>query len=183
VARTLTERLAEKRTSRMTAEALIAERAQTHRPGGEHLGARRRISGAKAAFALNRDERAVVRAWRKAQAQTGGALTPRVVQVALRKRVRRVREAEADFTPQRDTTGTLGMIRRSLNSLAGSFIEGHEDTDTLAEVLDVERAVEQLKEIALQTLQAGQYSDAHLGVVLGVTRQAAFQMRTRPKPR
>lgn len=148
--------------------------------GLDHQGTRRRRSSAKAAFALqaqNEDEAALLRAWRKAQAETDG-VTVRVVQKALRRAVRRAREAaNPDFTPQRDTLGVISGIRRSLGSIAGSFIDNGEDTQTLQAVLEVERDAAMLKQVALQTLHS-QYSDADLGAALGITRQAVLEMRT-----
>lgn len=161
-------------------EPVNAQRLRTPESDPEHRGARHRRSGARATLAveaLTKDERAVLRAWRTAQRDTGGVLTPQVIQRALRRKVRRVREQMSGFQRQRDIPRTVGNIQRSLDSIAESFASGNEDTQTLQSIIEIEQQAVALRQTALTALHS-EYSDADLAEALGRSRQSVWEMRT-----
>ena len=123
----------------------------------------------------------MLRAWRKAVRDSpAGALSPRVVQTALRRAVRRERERRAGFERQRDAERTFGNIERSMAAVTDSFLTGAADLDTLAHADDLIKQAHAMKATALQAMQdQGVYSDADMALALGVTPQAVQQMRQR----
>ena len=152
--------------------------------GTAHQVARRRRSAPNVTLgprARTEDEAVVLRAWRRAVRDSPNwALSPRVVQTALRRAVTRARERASGFQRQRDTERTFGNIERSMAAVTGSFLVGAADLDTLARADELIKQAHAMKATALQAMQdQGVYSDADMAQALGVRPQAVQQMRQR----